>query len=78
MTSEMERYMSDSVEAIAIAYLDALRLGREAAADHEAFTRLADSLLAVAPRGPGKGDTLSVRYLLEAIKDGEVYLAVAH
>lgn len=69
---------SPSEREIAVAYLDAIRLANEGAADDVAFRRVVSDLLDRAPATPYPNtDTLSPRFLVEAIKSTQAELTVA-
>lgn len=63
---------------VAVAYLDAIRLANEGAADDVAFRRVVTDILERAPATPyPKTDTLSPRFLVEAIQSTQAELTVA-
>lgn len=65
-----------SEREVAVAYLDAIRLANEGAADETAFRRVVESILQDAPPGLGT-DTLPTRYLVDAIQATQAQLTVA-
>lgn len=69
---------SPTEREVAVAYLDAIRLANEGAANDESFRRVVTNLLDRAPATPYPNtDTLSPRYLVDAIQASQGELTVA-
>lgn len=67
---------SPSDREIAVAYLDAMRLAMAGSDSDETRIVIIEALLLEAPHGPGQGDTLSVRYLMDAFNASDARMTV--